>query len=96
MVNTWNRYLKISPDGRVFIPAGLMHKTEANIAHNPNVLITVGSSQVAGLHGMGAGFLIKGRAQFVMSGPDFDFMKEKFGWLRATLAVAIETATQTW
>ena len=96
MVNTWNRYLKISPDGRVFIPAGLMHKTEANIAHNPNVLITVGSSQVAGLHGMGAGFLIKGRAQFVMSGPDFDFMKEKFGWLRATLVVTIETATQTW
>jgi len=32
----------------------------------------------------------------VMSAPGFDFMKEKFGWLRATLAVTIETATQTW
>jgi len=30
-----------------------------------------------GLHGMGAGFLIKGKARFVLSGPDFDFMKEK-------------------
>ncbi|MCF7674639.1 MAG: hypothetical protein K9N23_18730 [Akkermansiaceae bacterium] len=56
----------------------------------------LGSSQVEGLHGMGAGFLIKGKARFVMSGPDFDFMKEKFGWLRATLAITIETATQTW
>lgn len=96
MVNTWNSYLKVSQDGRLFIPAGHMHKTEANIAHNPNVLITLGSSKVEGLHGMGAGFLIKGKARFVMSGPDFDFMKEKFGWLRATLAVTIETATQTW
>ena len=96
MVNTWNSYLKVSQDGRLFIPAGYMHKTKANIAHNPNVLITLGSSKVEGLHGMGAGFLIKGKARFVMSGPDFDFMKEKFGWIRATLAVTIETATQTW
>ena len=96
MVNTWNSYLKVSQDGRLFIPAGYMHTTEANIAHNPSVLITLGSSKVEGLHGMGAGFLIKGKARFVMSGPDFDFMKDKFGWLRATLAVTIEAATQTW
>ena len=31
MVNTWNSYLRISADGRLFIPAGYMHKTEANI-----------------------------------------------------------------
>ncbi len=96
MVNTWNSYLKVSPDGRLFIPAGYMHKTEANIAHNSKVLITLGSSKVEGLHGMGAGYLIKGTARFVLSGPDFDFMKEKFSWLRATVAVTIETATQTW
>jgi len=96
MVNTWNTYLKVSQDGRLFIPAGYMHKTEANIKKNPSVLITLGSSKVEGLHGLGAGFLIKGTAQFVTSGPDFDFMKEKFGWLRATLAVTIESATQTW
>ena len=96
LVNTWNSYLKVAPDGRLFIPAGYMHKTEANLAHNPHVLITLGSSKVAGLHGMGAGFLIKGKGNFVLSGPDFDLMKEKFDWLRATLAVTIETATQTW
>ena len=96
MVNTWNSYLRISPDGRLFIPAGYMHKTEANITHNPNLLITLGSIKVDGLHGKGAGFLIKGEGRFITSGPDFDFMKEKFSWLRATLAVTIETATQTW
>lgn len=96
LVNTWNSYIKISTDGRLFIPAGYMHKTEANIAYNPNVLITLGSSKVAGLHGPGAGFLIKGQACFITSGPDYDFMKEKFSWLRATLAVTIESATQTW
>ena len=96
LVNTWNSYLKISPEGRLLIPAGYMHKTETNVAHDPKVLITLGSSKVAGLHGMGAGFLIKGTARFVTAGPDFDFMKEKFAWLRATLAVTIETATQTW
>ena len=96
MVNTWNSYIKISSDGRLFIPAGYMHKTEVNIAHDPNVLITLGSSKVEGLHGAGAGFLIKGKAKFITSGPDFDFMKAKFSWLRATLAVTIDSATQTW
>jgi hypothetical protein len=70
MVNTWNSYLRISQDGRLFIPAGYMHKTETNIAYNPNLLITLGSSKVEGLHGAGAGFLIKGKARFVTSGPD--------------------------
>ncbi|MFO1514306.1 MAG: pyridoxamine 5'-phosphate oxidase family protein [Verrucomicrobiota bacterium] len=95
MVNTWNSYLRISQDERLLIPAGYMHKTEANVAANPNVLITLGSSRVKGLHGTGAGFLIKGKASFITSGPDFDCMKVTFSWLRATLAVTIESATQT-
>jgi predicted pyridoxine 5'-phosphate oxidase superfamily flavin-nucleotide-binding protein len=96
MVNTWNSYLRVSDDGRLLIPAGYMHRTEANIAFNPEVLITLGSSKVKGLHGPGAGFLIKGQARFITSGPDFDALKAKFQWLRATMAVTIESATQTW
>jgi len=96
MVNTWNSYIRISADGRLLIPAGYMHHTEKNIAFNPNVLITVGSSKVKGLHGPGAGFLIKGKATFVTSGPDFDLLKEKFEWLRATLAVTPDSVDQTW
>ena len=96
MVNTWNSYIKVSEDGRLFIPAGYMHKTEANIAHNPNVLITMGSSKVKGLHGAGAGFLIKGKATFITSGPDYDFLKATYSWLRANIAVTIDSAVQTW
>jgi hypothetical protein len=96
MVNTWNSYLRTTDDGRLLIPAGYMHRTEANIAFNPEVLITMGSSKVKGLHGPGAGFLIKGKATFITAGPDFDALKAKFEWLRATLAVTIDSAVQTW
>ncbi|GFE60200.1 pyridoxamine 5'-phosphate oxidase family protein [Geobacter sp. AOG2] len=95
MVNTWNSYVRISEDGRLLIPAGYMHRTEANIAFNNNVLITLGSSKVAGNLGPGIGFLIKGTAHFITTGPDFDVIKAKFAWARATVAVTIETVTQT-
>ena len=96
MVNTWNAYLAMAEDGRLLIPAGYMNKTEANVAYNPNVLITLASSKVKGLHGPGAGCLIKGKATFITSGPEFDVLKKRFDWLRATMAVTIESATQTW
>lgn len=96
LVNTWNSYIRISDDGRLLIPAGYMHRTEANIACNPEVLITLGSSKVRGLHGPGAGFLIRGKAVFITSGPDFDRLKSTFDWLRATLAVTPDSVTQTW
>lgn len=95
MVNTWNSYLRITSDGRLLIPAGYMHLTEANIAFNNHVLITLGSSKVAGNLGSGTGFLIKGTAAFITSGPDFDLLKTKFAWARATLAVTIASVTQT-
>lgn len=95
MVNTWNSYIRISPEGRLLIPAGYMQRTEANIVFNSNVLITLGSSKVPGNMGPGTGFLIKGTAAFVTSGPDFDCLKAKFSWARATLAVTIESVTQT-
>lgn len=96
MVNTWNSYIRVSEDDRLLIPAGYMHKTEANIAFNNQVLITLGSSKVRGNNGPGAGFLIKGTAAFITEGPDFELLKSKFSWLRATLAVTIDSATQTW
>jgi len=60
MANTWNSYVQVTEDGRLLIPAGYFHKTEANIAFNPQVLVTLGSSKVQGLHGPGTGFLING------------------------------------
>jgi hypothetical protein len=95
MVNTWNSYIRITDDGRLLIPAGYMQRTEANIAFNNHVLITLGSSKVAGTIGPGTGFLIKGTAAFITSGPDFDLLKAKFPWARATVAVTIDSITQT-
>ena len=95
LVNTWNSYVRISTDGRLLIPAGYMHRTEANVDFNPEVLITLGSSKVEGLRGAGTGFLIKGKAVFIKSGPDFDLLKSSFEWLRATLAVTPDSFTQT-
>ncbi|OGU18223.1 MAG: FMN-binding protein [Geobacteraceae bacterium GWC2_53_11] len=95
MVNTWNSYVAITDDERLLIPVGYMQHTEANIAFNNNVLITFGSSKVAGNIGPGTGFLIKGTAEIITSGPDFDVLKAKYSWARATMAVSIASATQT-
>lgn len=95
LVNTWNSYIRITSDERLLIPVGYMHRTEANIAFNNQVLITLGSSKVAGNMGPGTGFLIKGTAEIVTSGADFDLIKAKFAWARAVMTVTIASATQT-
>ena len=95
MVNTWNSYIQITADERLLIPAGYMQRTEANIAFNNKVLITLGSSKVAGNMGLGTGFLIKGTAAFITAGPDFEVIKAKFAWARAAVAVTLDSVTQT-
>jgi predicted pyridoxine 5'-phosphate oxidase superfamily flavin-nucleotide-binding protein len=95
MVNTWNSYIRITTDERLLIPAGYMHLTEANIATHNKVLVTLGSSKVAGKNGPGTGFLIKGTAAFLTTGPDFEATKAIFKWARAALPVTITSATQT-
>ena len=95
LVNTWNSYIRITSDERLLIPVGYMHRTEANIAFNNQVLITLGSSKVAGNMGPGTGFLIKGTAEIAAAGADFDVIKAKFSWARAVMAVTIASATQT-
>lgn len=95
MVNTWNSYIRLAEDGRILIPAGYMQRTEANVAFNNQVLVTLGSAKVAGQHGAGTGFLIKGTAAFVTSGPDFEVLKAKFAWARATLAITPDSIEQT-
>lgn len=95
LVNTWNSYVQISDDGRILIPVGGMKETEANIAKNKRVFITLGSREVAGRNGPGAGFLIKGDAAFLTAGADFAKVKGKFQWARAALAVTVASATQT-
>ena len=59
MVNTWNSYIRMTDDERIVIPVGHMNHTEANIAFNNQVLMTLGSRKVTGNIGPGTGFLIK-------------------------------------
>ena len=95
LVNSWNSYLQITEEGRILVPAGYMWETEANIARDNRILVTVGSHEVAGKLGPGTGFLITGTAAFVTSGPDFDAIKAKYPWARAALAISVASTTQT-
>lgn len=95
MVNTWNSYIRMTDDERIVIPVGHMNHTEANIAFNNQVLITLGSSKVAGKIGPGTGFLIKGTAAILSSGSEFDITKAKFVWARAAMVVTTRSITQT-
>lgn len=95
MVNTWNSYIRVAEDGRLLIPAGYFNKTEANIAFDNQVLVTLGSSKVQGFNSPGTGFLIRGTAAFLAEGPEFDAMKARFGWARGVLAITMASATQT-
>lgn len=95
MVNTWNSYIRITDDERLLVPAGYFNKTEANISVNDNVLVTMGSSKVAGKNGPGTGFLIKGKATFAFDGTEFETVKARFSWARAALIITIVSAEQT-
>ena len=95
VVNTWNTYLHITDDERILLPAWAMRKTERNITKNNKVLLTVGSKEVKGKIGQGTGFLIKGTARFISSGPEWDMMKEKFSFMTRVLEVTVESINQT-
>jgi hypothetical protein len=95
MVNTWNSYIRITDAERILVPMGYMHRTEANIAFNNQVLVTTGSRKVEGKMGPGTGFLIKGSASIETSGPDFEATKAKFSWARAIMAVTPNSIEQT-
>jgi len=95
VVNTWNSYLVNPDDFRLLIPAWKMRKTEGKTLKNDKVLLTVGSKEVEGRMGMGAGFLIEGTARFIASGPEWDMMKSKFPFLTRVLEVTVTSIKQT-
>jgi hypothetical protein len=95
VVNTWNSYINVTEDGRVLIPAAGMHSIEGDMGENNKVKVTVGSKEVQGSFGPGAGFRIEGTAKFLTSGPEFDMMKEKFPFLTRTLEITVELVKQT-
>ena len=95
LVNTWNSYLTVTQDNRFLFPAGRMIVTEKNLGKDNRIQVTVGSRDVKGQRGPGAGFLIRGTASFLTSGPDFTAIKGKFPWARAAVEIQAASATQT-
>ena len=95
VVNTWNSYLVIPDDGRLFIPAWKMRKTEGKTLKNNKVLLTVGTKEMNGRMGPGTGYLLEGTARFIKSGSEFETMKNKFSFLTRVLEVTVTSITQT-
>jgi hypothetical protein len=95
MVNTWNSYVRATNDGRLLFPAGGMKVTEANLAVNNRVQVTLGSREVEGLMGLGTGFRVKGTAALITDGSEFDEIKQEYPWARAVVEITAESITQT-
>ncbi len=95
VVNTWNSYLAFPGENRILIPVYGMRKTQKKIEKNPNVLLTLGTKEVEGKMGPGTGYLIRGIAKFMKSGPEFDTMKHRFSWANRVLEVTVSSVTQT-
>ena len=93
VVGTWNEYINASGfrDGRLLIPAGHMHKTEANLKADNRIELLCGTRKVNGEHGPGKGLSIKGTARMETEGKNFEELKERFPWIRAALVVSVET-----
>lgn len=95
VVNTWNSYLAFPGENRILIPVYGMRKTQKKVEKNQNVLLTLGTKEVEGKMGPGTGYLIKGIAKFMKSGPEFDSMKQKFSWANRVLEVTVSSVKQT-
>lgn len=96
VANTWNSYLLVTSDERILIPAAGFRKTQKNVEVNNQVKLTLGSKEVIGYKDyQGTGFLISGTAAFLVSGPEFDLMKEKFSFLSRVLEITVSSAIQT-
>ena len=95
VVNTWNSYLVTKDNDKLLIPAYAMRRTEKKTNKNSKVLLTVGSKEVMGHRGPGAGFLMEGTARFISSGPEYDMMKTKFSFLTRVLEVTVTSLKQT-
>lgn len=93
--NTWNSYLTVVSEDTFLIPAAWMKKTEENIRTNDQVKITLGSKEVIGTMGPGAGFSLEGIASFANTGEEYEMMKQKFPFLTQVLKIKVTSLKQT-
>ncbi|WP_304341052.1 pyridoxamine 5'-phosphate oxidase family protein [Metaclostridioides mangenotii] len=94
VTNTWNSYTHISNDV-LLIPAAGMTSTQKDILVNNKIKLTLGSKEVEGTIGMGAGFYLEGTARFLDDGDEYNMMKTKFPFLKRVLEVTPIIVKQT-
>lgn len=94
LVGTWNSYLELVDDRRLAVPAGGLSETERNVQQGSKVQMLIGSKEVRGMQGPGAGFRLSGQADFQVSGEVFRQVKSRFDWARAAMVLDVEQLEQ--
>lgn len=92
---TWNSYIHRTEGGKLLIPVLGMKTTQENIAANNRVKMVIGSKEVTGKYGPGAGFLLEGQARVIREGKELDMMRERFAWANCLIEVTVTQITQT-
>jgi Pyridoxamine 5''-phosphate oxidase. len=92
---TWNSYIHRTEDGKFLIPVLGMKTTQDNIKANSRVKMIIGSKEVMGKFGPGAGFLVEGTARVIREGTEFDMMHARFDWANCVIEVSVTKVTQT-
>ncbi len=94
MAATWNSYIEVAADAAIIIPVGSLEKTEENIKAGSKLQMIIASKDVKGTQGPGAGFLLKGSAEFKKTGIEFERIRSRFPWARAIMIFNIEEEKQ--
>lgn len=92
---TWNSYLHKTEDAKLLIPVMGMKTTQDNIAANNHVKMVIGSKEVMGKYGPGAGFLLEGTARVIRDGKELAMMRERFDWANCVIEITVTQITQT-
>ena len=95
IANTWNKYLILTPDEKILMPCFGFRHTEKNTETQSYVEVVIGSDKVQGKMGMGTGFLLTGKAEFLKEGPLFTEMHDKCPFANRVLVFIPETCRQT-
>lgn len=93
VVNTWNSYVRIEED-KLFIPAAGMHSVQKDVEKNNQVTLTMGSKEVIGTVGPGAGFHVHGTAEFIEDGAIYNQMKMEMPFLTRILQINVLSIEQ--
>ena len=94
VVNTWNSYVSFK-DNNIFLPVAGMNKMEEILENENRVIVVIGTKELMGLHGMGMGVKIVGKAKIFQDIEEYKIMKTKFEWARAVMKIEILDAYQT-